>query len=196
MRSRDYLSVHRELPTSTFALASSSQSTALTIEPAAARRLTLQYPPAVVMSVTLHTDLGPLKIEVYCEATPKTAENFLALCATGYYDGVPFHRNVAGFMVQTGDGELRTGKGGRSIWGGRFEDEIRPALRHNARGVVSMANSGPASNHSQFFVTYGSHPHLDGRNTVFGKVGGILSLSLSLSIFISLALLVHGWMDS
>lgn len=73
-------------------------------------------------------------------------------------------------MVQTGDGELGNGKGGKSIWGEKFEDEIRPALRHNARGVVSMANSGPGTNQSQFFITYGSHPHLDGLNTVFGKV--------------------------
>lgn len=123
------------------------------------------------MSVTLHTDLGPLKIEIFCEAVPKTAENFLALCASGYYDDCPFHRSIKTFMVQTGDGESGNGKGGKSIWGGKFEDEIRPALRHNARGVVSMANSGPGTNGSQFFITYGSHPHLDGLNTVFGKVG-------------------------
>lgn len=122
------------------------------------------------MSVTLHTDLGPLKIEIFCEAVPKTAENFLALCASGYYDDCPFHRSIKTFMVQTGDGELGNGKGGKSIWGGKFEDEIRPALRHNARGVVSMANSGPGTNGSQFFIAYGSHPHLDGLNTVFGKV--------------------------
>lgn len=123
-----------------------------------------------IMSVTLHTDLGPLKIEIFCEAVPKTAENFLALCASGYYDDCPFHRSIKTFMVQTGDGELGNGKGGKSIWGGKFEDEIRPALRHNARGVVSMANSGPGTNGSQFFIAYGSHPHLDGLNTVFGKV--------------------------
>lgn len=122
------------------------------------------------MSVTLHTDLGPLKIEIFCEAVPKAAENFLALCASGYYDNCPFHRSIKTFMVQTGDGELGNGKGGKSIWGGKFEDEIQPALRHNARGVVSMANSGPGTNGSQFFITYGSHPHLDGLNTVFGKV--------------------------
>ncbi|KAH8154810.1 uncharacterized protein LAJ45_01341 [Morchella importuna] len=122
------------------------------------------------MSVTLHTDLGPLKIEVFCEAVPKTAENFLALCASGYFNDCPFHRSIKTFMVQTGDGELGNGKGGKSIWGEKFEDEIRPALRHNARGVVSMANSGPGTNQSQFFITYGSHPHLDGLNTVFGKV--------------------------
>ncbi|RPB05902.1 cyclophilin-like protein [Choiromyces venosus 120613-1] len=122
------------------------------------------------MSVTLHTEVGPLKIEIFCEAVPKTAENFLALCASGYFDNCPFHRNIAGFITQTGDGELGNGKGGKSIWGGKFEDEIKPALRHNVRGVVSMANSGPNTNASQFFITYGAHPHLDGLNTVFGKV--------------------------
>lgn len=124
------------------------------------------------MSVTLHTTHGPLKLELYCEACPKTCENFLALCASGYYDDVPFHRNLAGFIVQTGDGELKTGKGGKSIWGGLFEDEISPALRHNARGVVSMANKGEGTNGSQFFVCYAPQVHLDGRNTVFAKVSG------------------------
>lgn len=130
----------------------------------------LKHEPLTEMSVTLHTEAGPLKIEIFCEAVPKTAENFLALCASGYFDDCPFHRNIAGFITQTGDGELGNGKGGKSIWGGKFEDEIKPALRHNVRGVVSMANSGPNTNASQFFITYGAHPHLDGLNTVFGKV--------------------------
>ncbi|KAI8057762.1 peptidyl-prolyl cis-trans isomerase-like 3 [Syncephalis plumigaleata] len=121
------------------------------------------------MSVTLHTDLGDLKIEVFCEAVPKAAENFLALCASGYYDNVLFHRNIAGFMVQTGD-PTGTGKGGNSIWGRKFEDEIRSTLKHNARGIVSMANSGPDTNGSQFFITYGKQTHLDTKYTIFGKV--------------------------
>ncbi|KAI8371441.1 cyclophilin-like protein [Radiomyces spectabilis] len=121
------------------------------------------------MSVTLHTDLGDIKIEVFCEAVPKTAENFLALCASGYYDNNLFHRNIKGFMVQTGD-PTGTGKGGNSIWGRKFNDEIRSTLKHNARGIVSMANSGPNTNGSQFFITYAKHPHLDTKYTVFGKV--------------------------
>ncbi|RKP24581.1 cyclophilin-like domain-containing protein, partial [Syncephalis pseudoplumigaleata] len=120
-------------------------------------------------SVTLHTDLGDLKIEVFCEAVPKAAENFLALCASGYYDNVLFHRNIAGFMVQTGD-PTGTGKGGTSIWGRKFEDEIRATLKHNTRGIVSMANSGPDTNGSQFFITYGKQAHLDTKYTIFGKV--------------------------
>jgi len=121
------------------------------------------------MSVTLHTDLGDLKLEVFCESVPKTAENFLALCASGYYDGLAFHRNIPSFMVQTGSPDPK-GKGGVSIWGSDFEDEIRPSLRHNTRGIVSMANKGPNTNGSQFFICYAPAPHLDGKNTVFGRV--------------------------
>ncbi|KZF19410.1 cyclophilin-like protein [Xylona heveae TC161] len=121
------------------------------------------------MSVTLHTNFGDLKIEIFCESVPKTAENFLALCASNYYDNTTFHRNIANFILQGGDPSGK-GKGGESVWGGTFEDEFRPALRHNARGMVSMANKGPDSNGSQFFITYGPQPQLDGKNTVFGKV--------------------------
>ncbi|CAG8542559.1 10074_t:CDS:2 [Paraglomus brasilianum] len=121
------------------------------------------------MSVSLHTDLGDLKIEVFCEAVPKTAENFLALCASGYYDNNLFHRNIKSFIVQTGD-PTGTGRGGNSIWGRRFPDEIKSSLKHNVRGIVSMANSGPDTNGSQFFITYAKLPHLDTKYTVFGKV--------------------------
>lgn len=121
------------------------------------------------MAVTVATDLGNLKIELFCEDTPKTCENFLALCASGYYKGCLFHRNIKGFMVQTGD-PSGTGKGGKSIWGEKFEDEINPHLKHNARGILSMANSGPDTNASQFFITYGKQPHLDMKYTIFGKV--------------------------
>ncbi|KAK6447760.1 peptidyl-prolyl cis-trans isomerase-like 3 [Trichoderma asperellum] len=152
------------------------------------------------MSVTLHTSLGDIKIEVFCESVPKTSEvqapftafptqshgfqlltphashqNFLALCASGYYDQSPFHRLIPKFMVQTGAPANPTAenpKGGQSIWGAPFEDEIRPALRHGGRGFVSMANKGPGTNGSQFFITFDKAPHLDGLNTVFGKVIG------------------------
>ena len=92
------------------------------------------------MSVTLHTNLGDLKIEIYCDTVPRTSFNFLALCASGYYDHTQFHRNVKGFMVQGGD-PSGTGKGGDSIWGGKFADEIHPENLHSQRGIVSMANS-------------------------------------------------------
>ncbi|KAJ7761984.1 cyclophilin-type peptidyl-prolyl cis-trans isomerase [Mycena maculata] len=121
------------------------------------------------MSVTLHTTLGELKLEIFCEAVPKTAENFLALCASNYYDGCIFHRNIKGFMVQTGD-PSGSGKGGQSIWGKPFPDEIRSTLKFNTRGMVAMANGGPDTNKSQFFVTYAKQPHLDGKYTIFAKV--------------------------
>ena len=77
-------------------------------------------------------------------------------------------RNIKGFIVQTGD-PTNTGKGGESIWGRKFADEFRPTLKHNARGIVSMANSGPDTNGSQFFITYAKHTHLDHVYTIFGK---------------------------
>jgi len=124
----------------------------------------------LTMSVTLKTDVGDIKIEVHCELTPKTCENFLALCASGYYEGCIFHRNMKGFMVQTGDPGPNPGKGGTSIWGKKFPDEFKDELRHSARGVVSMANSGPNTNGSQFFISYAAQPHLDLKYTIFGRV--------------------------
>ncbi|CAI9718167.1 peptidyl-prolyl cis-trans isomerase-like 3 [Octopus vulgaris] len=121
------------------------------------------------MSVTVHTDVGPVKIELFCEQVPKACENFLALCAQDYYNGCIFHRNIKDFMVQTGD-PTGTGKGGTSIWGGKFEDEFRDSLKHNTRGIVSMASSGPDTNGSQWFITYNKQPHLNMKYTVFGRV--------------------------
>ncbi|EFJ48415.1 hypothetical protein VOLCADRAFT_101939 [Volvox carteri f. nagariensis] len=124
------------------------------------------------MSVTLHTNVGDLKLELFCEQAPRACENFLALCASGYYDAVHFHRNIKGFMIQGGD-PTGTGKGGRSIYptpNGKFPDEFHDALKHSKRGIVSMANSGPNTNGSQFFITYKAHAHLNGKYTIFGQV--------------------------
>jgi len=121
------------------------------------------------MSVTLHTTHGDLKIEIFCDLIPKTAKNFLALCAMGSYDNTIFHRDIKNFIIQGGD-PTGTGKGGQSIYGGVFEDEIVSTLEHDRRGIVSMANSGPNTNGSQFFITYSKQTHLNGRHTVFGKV--------------------------
>lgn len=122
-------------------------------------------------------------MELFCELVPQTVQNFLALCASDAYDGTPFHRIIPGFMIQGGDTSQSTknqkeqsiSKGGTSIWGRYFEDEIKiPALRHSSRGVVSMANKGPGTNGSQFFITCKDAAHLDGKNTVFGRViGGV-----------------------
>ncbi|CCG81591.1 Peptidyl-prolyl cis-trans isomerase-like 3 [Taphrina deformans PYCC 5710] len=123
------------------------------------------------MSVTLHTEKGDIKLELFCNQVPKGCENFLALCAAGSYDGAIFHRNIRDFMVQVGiPNAAGVVKKGMSIWGGKFEDEIVPELRHDRRGIVSWANSGPNTNGSQFFVTYKRHEHLDGQFTVFGRV--------------------------
>ncbi|KAJ8450140.1 hypothetical protein Cgig2_033334 [Carnegiea gigantea] len=111
----------------------------------------------------------PVSMNVGQELGPCNLQNFLALCASGYYDGTIFHRNIKGFMIQGGD-PTGTGKGGTSIWGKKFNDEIRESLKHNARGIMSMANSGPNTNGSQFFITYAKQPHLNGLYTVFGKV--------------------------
>ena len=121
------------------------------------------------MSVTLLTDLGSLKLEIFCDSVPRTAFNFLALAASGYYDNTLFHRNIKGFMLQGGD-PTGTGKGGESIWGGKFNDEIHPDNKHTTRGILSMANSGPNTNGSQFFITLAPTPFLDGKHTVFGRI--------------------------
>ncbi|KAI8452355.1 cyclophilin-like domain-containing protein, partial [Phakopsora pachyrhizi] len=120
-------------------------------------------------SVTFHTNLGELKIEIFVEAVPRAAENFLKLCASGYYDNTIWHRNIKGFIIQTGD-PTGTGKGGQSIWGKPFPDEIRSTLKFNQRGIVAMASSTRDSNGSQFFVLYAKQAHLDGNHTIIGRV--------------------------
>ncbi|XP_049848719.1 uncharacterized protein LOC126316668 isoform X3 [Schistocerca gregaria] len=121
------------------------------------------------MSLTLHTNFGDLKIELFCEDTPIAAYNFLALCASGYYDNTEFHRSIPGFMIQGGD-PTGTGKGGKSIYGKPFNDEFNDSLTHSDRGMLSMANKGPNTNGSQFFITYAAAEHLNSRFTLFGKV--------------------------
>merc|ERR1719440_2356745 len=117
----------------------------------------------------MHTTLGDITIALYRDQTPKTCRNFAQLAETGKYDNVIFHRIIKGFMVQGGD-PTGTGMGGQSIWGGKFNDEITPRLKHTGAGILSMANSGPNTNGSQFFITLAPTPHLDGKHTVFGRV--------------------------
>ncbi|KAJ8498461.1 hypothetical protein OPV22_009013 [Ensete ventricosum] len=125
----------------------------------------------------LHTTHGDLNLELHCDITPRTCENFITLCENGYYNGVPFHRNIRNFMIQGGD-PTGTGKGGQSIWGKPFKDELNSKLLHSGRGVVSMANSGPHTNGSQFFILYKSANHLNFKHTVFGSVvGGLNALA-------------------
>lgn len=107
----------------------------------------------------------------------------MALCASDYYDGCVFHRNIKGFIVQTGDPK-GTGKGGQSIWDSKFGDEFKDNLKHTDRGMVSMANSGPNSNQSQFFFTYAAQPHLDLKYTLFGKTFSIIYLINFVNLFL------------
>ncbi|NLG65690.1 MAG: peptidylprolyl isomerase [Actinobacteria bacterium] len=115
---------------------------------------------------TLHTSLGPITVELFADKAPRTVNNFVFLAREGYYDGVTFHRVIKGFMAQTGD-PTGTGRGGPGYC---FPDEFHPSLRHDGAGVVSMANAGPDTNGSQFFITHTATPHLDGRHSVFGRV--------------------------
>uniref|UniRef100_A0A1A8GZN5 RING-type E3 ubiquitin-protein ligase PPIL2 n=1 Tax=Nothobranchius korthausae TaxID=1143690 RepID=A0A1A8GZN5_9TELE len=121
--------------------------------------------------VRLHTNVGDLNLELHCDKVPKAGENFIRLSKKGYYDGTIFHRSIRNFMIQGGD-PTGTGTGGESFWGKPFKDEFRPNLSHAGRGVLSMANSGPNTNKSQFFITFRSCTHLDRKHSVFGRVVG------------------------
>jgi len=112
------------------------------------------------------TTLGNFTIELFEQQTPNTVANFVKLAGQNFYNGVIFHRVIDGFMIQGGD-PTGTGRGGP---GYTFADEFHPQLKHNSDGILSMANAGPDTNGSQFFITLAPTPHLDGRHTVFGKV--------------------------
>lgn len=117
----------------------------------------------------LQTNQGTIKLKLYPKAAPKTCENFIGLIKKGYYDGLIFHRVIPGFMIQGGD-PTRTGSGGTSIWGGYFEDEISDDYNFEKPGVLAMANAGPGTNGSQFFITAGDAHWLNGHHTIFGEV--------------------------
>lgn len=123
--------------------------------------------------VRLMTNLGNLNLELYCDKVPRTCDNFIQLCNRGYYDNTKFHRLIKNFIVQGGD-PTGTGKGGESAFGKPFNDEICKLYSHEGRGVLSMANSGPNTNKSQFFITFRSCKYLDKKHTIFGRlVGGM-----------------------
>jgi cyclophilin family peptidyl-prolyl cis-trans isomerase len=119
----------------------------------------------------IETSMGVIEIELFSSQTPKTVKNFVGLAEKGAYNGVIFHRVIDGFMIQGGD-PTGTGSGGQSIYGKPFEDEIVSSLKHTAPGFLSMANRGPNTNTSQFFITLAATPWLDGKHTIFGKVVG------------------------
>jgi len=117
----------------------------------------------------IETSMGTIKAELFEKATPKTVKNFVGLAEKQYYDSLIFHRVIDKFMIQGGD-PTGTGRGGESIYGSPFEDEIVDTLKHSSAGILSMANAGPNTNGSQFFITLVPTPWLDGRHTVFGKI--------------------------
>ena len=126
----------------------------------------LTIDPKLKYTAVLHTDKGDIKLELFADKTPKTVNNFVFLARQGFFDGTFFHRVIADFMVQGGD-PTGTGRGGP---GYRFADEFHPSLRHNKPGILSMANAGPGTNGSQFFITHVATPWLDNKHSVFGQV--------------------------
>lgn len=119
-----------------------------------------------MLVATIKTDRGDIRLELFREQVPNTVQNFVELTEKGYYNGLTFHRVIPDFMIQGGCPE-GTGTGGP---GYQFEDEFHPDLRHSGPGILSMANAGPNTNGSQFFITHVATPHLDDMHSVFGKV--------------------------
>ncbi|KAL0273878.1 UNVERIFIED_CONTAM: hypothetical protein PYX00_006454 [Menopon gallinae] len=117
----------------------------------------------------LETSMGDVVIELYWKHAPRTCANFAELARRGYYNNTKFHRIIRDFMIQGGD-PTGTGRGGSSIYGREFPDEIHEDLKHTGAGIISMANSGPNTNGSQFFITLAPTQWLDGKHTIFGRV--------------------------
>ena len=126
----------------------------------------IKIDPTKKYTATMETNRGPIVLQLHAAQTPRTVNNFVCLAEDGYYDGVTFHRVIEDFMIQGGD-PTGTGRGGP---GYTFKDEFDPKLKHDRPGVLSMANSGPNTNGSQFFITHVPTPWLDGKHGVFGRV--------------------------
>jgi cyclophilin family peptidyl-prolyl cis-trans isomerase len=132
--------------------------------------------PKKVYSVVMHTDKGDITLQLFADKTPKTVNNFVFLARQGFYNGTIFHRVIAEFMAQGGD-PTGTGTGGP---GYSFTDEFHPSLRHDKAGVLSMANAGPNTNGSQFFITHLATPWLNNKHSVFGQVTDGMQVLLSI----------------
>ena len=126
----------------------------------------MQIDPRKNYYATIETNRGTIELQLYPQHAPKTVNNFVFLAREGFYDGVTFHRVISDFMIQGGD-PTGTGRGGP---GYRFEDEVKGNPLTHDTGVISMANAGPNTNGSQFFITHSPQPHINGKHTVFGKV--------------------------
>jgi len=122
-----------------------------------------------VQVAVMNTNMGTIAFRMFPDVAPKACENFETHGEKGYYDGLIFHRVIDGFMIQGGD-PTGSGYGGKSIWGVTFEDEFSPERRFTGPGILAMANSGPKTNGSQFFITLAATPWLDDKHTIFGEV--------------------------
>lgn len=120
-------------------------------------------------NIVFETTQGNVEFKLYSEIAPKTCENFETHVKNGYYDGIIFHRIIKQFMIQGGD-PTGTGRGGESIWGAPFEDEVTPDVKFDKPGLLAMANAGPGTNGSQFFITTVPCPWLNMNHTIFGEV--------------------------
>ncbi len=136
----------------------------------------MEIDPKKTYSAVLKTEKGDITVQLFADKTPKTVNNFVFLARQGYYDGTIFHRVISDFMVQGGD-PTGTGSGGP---GYRFSDEFHPSLRHNKAGMLSMANAGPNTNGSQFFITHVATPWLDKKHSVFGQVTAGMDVLMSI----------------
>lgn len=128
----------------------------------------------------IKTNMGTIELELFADQTPKTVENFIGHANAGYYNGVIFHRVIPNFMIQGGD-PTGTGRGGESIWGEPFEDEIVKSFVFDEPGILAMANAGPNTNGSQFFITVAPTTWLNGNHTIFGKVIGGMDVVYAIS---------------
>lgn len=136
----------------------------------------MEIDPKKSYMARMETDKGEMVIELFADKAPKTVNNFVFLARQGFYENVIFHRVIANFMVQGGD-PTGTGTGGP---GYKFQDEFDPSLKHDKPGMLSMANAGPNTNGSQFFITHVPTPWLDGKHSVFGQVGEGMDVLMSI----------------
>jgi peptidylprolyl isomerase len=120
-------------------------------------------------TIIFETNAGTIKIRLMPDIAPKACENLESLAKKGYYDGIIFHRVIPGFMIQGGD-PTGTGRGGQSVWGKPFEDECVKEVKFDRKGLLAMANAGPRTNGSQFFITTAATPWLHMNHTIFGEV--------------------------
>jgi cyclophilin family peptidyl-prolyl cis-trans isomerase len=167
-------------------VASATPTSAPTATPVGEKNVAQQYsaPPEMTIDTShtfkaiFKTVRGDITIDLFADKAPITVNNFVFLAREGYYDGTVFHRVIPNFMVQGGD-PTGTGSGGP---GYRFADEFDPTLKHTKPGILSMANAGPGTNGSQFFITHVPTPHLDGKHSVFGEVSEGLDVLMSIAV--------------